>query len=184
MAEKTVADILAVVRTVDPACQPLAIRFPHTPKGGRCELEHLATVRPTYGAASTEVVLPAAVMDRPLPSADRAVHRLSERYLTMRLAEAADGQHSYAALVRNVVSRTLSEGRYQQQIVARSLGCTSRTLQRRLEQEGTTLREIVDQIRKERAGSLLSTGVSTHLPSRGAPTVGRFRAGSRRAAGV
>lgn len=160
MAEKTVADIIAVVRAVDPTCQPLAVSFPHGPNGGPCELERLLSVHPTYGAAWTEVVLPAAVMDKPWPASDRAIFRLSENYLTMRSGEAAPEDQEYIALVRNAAQRALSEGRLEQRSVACLLGCSGRTLQRRLAQEGTTLREIIDQIRKERARALMESKMS------------------------
>ncbi|WP_207217594.1 MULTISPECIES: hypothetical protein [Sorangium] len=39
--------------------------------------------------------------------------------------------------------------------VARALGTTERTLRRHLEAEGTSFRRLVDDVRRERAGSLL-----------------------------
>jgi len=155
MAEKTVADIVAVVRGVEPACQPVAVRFPHDPTAGDCILESLMALRPTYGASCTEVVLPLEVMERPRPQADKALFRLSERYLTMRSAQDDEAALGYVGLVRNAVQRALAEGNCEQETIARELGCGVRTLQRRLAREGATLRGIVDECRRERARALL-----------------------------
>jgi AraC-like DNA-binding protein len=42
--------------------------------------------------------------------------------------------------------------------IARQLGVSARTLRRNLEQEGTTLRAVVDEVRRERADELLAAG--------------------------
>lgn len=160
MAEKTITDIVAVIRAVDPTFEPLRLSFPHGPNGGPCKLERFIRVRPTYGAETTEIVLPAGVLDLPLPTADRSLFRLSERYLALRFAELPAERDGWAARVRDAAQRALVVGRCDQQSVARALGCTARTLQRRLAEESTSLREIVDEIRKHRARALLETGAS------------------------
>ena len=49
-------------------------------------------------------------------------------------------------------------GRSDQVKIARDLGISARTLRRNLEQEGTSLRALVDDVRRERADELLATG--------------------------
>jgi len=44
--------------------------------------------------------------------------------------------------------------------IGRTLGISARTLRRHLEQEGTTLRALVDDVRRERADQLLAAGTS------------------------
>lgn len=157
MAEKTVADIVVVVRAVEPAFQPLAVSFPHAANWEPCELGRMMSVCPTYGAAWTEVVLPVAVLDKELPTANSALFRLSERYLAIRSAEQPEHADEFTARVRRAVQRALAQGSCDQTAVARVLGCSARTLQRRLSNEGTTLRELVDEVRKERARALLES---------------------------
>jgi hypothetical protein len=81
-AEKTAALTVLVPRGVDPSCRPLAVRFPHAPGGDDERLRRILGVTPTYGAPWTEVVLPADVMDKPLPTANPNLFTFLDRYLS------------------------------------------------------------------------------------------------------
>jgi len=160
MAEKTVASVATVVRSVDPTCRPLAVRFAHGPNGDPADLAAVLGVPPMFGAASTEIVLPVAVMDKPIATADPDLFGLIDRYLTMRIREVAAPEASYVSRVRRAVEQVLSDGHCSQATVARILGWHGRTLQRRLASEGTTLRKLVDEVRKALAQTLLESTMS------------------------
>jgi AraC-like DNA-binding protein len=160
MAEKAAAGIVAFVRDLEPECWPLSVRFPHGPMGEPSELRRVLGVAPTYGAASTEVVLPLDVVDKPMATANAALFRLCEHYLTMRLPPLPADEPHYTARVRDAVRRALPEGGISQEMIARRLGCGPRALQRRLEAEGVTLRKIVDEERRALAGVLLASQMS------------------------
>jgi AraC-like DNA-binding protein len=95
-----------------------------------------------------------------MATANAALFRLADRYLTMRLRELPEPEHGFTARVRLAVQQALAEGRCSQQTIAGFLGCQSRTLQRRLADEGTTLRAVVDEVRKARARALLESKMS------------------------
>jgi AraC-like DNA-binding protein len=56
-----------------------------------------------------------------------------------------------AERARAVISQTLLAGQSGAEQVARRLGMSSRTLQRRLSEEGTSHGELVDDVRREQA---------------------------------
>jgi hypothetical protein len=122
MAEKTVADIVTVVRAVEPTCQPLAVSFPHGPEGGPCALASLVSVVPAYGAPCTEVVLPAAVMNKPLPTANRSLFRLSEKWI-WRCGRDLAVEDDLGHIGVGQCGATGAEGVCDRQSVARLLGC-------------------------------------------------------------
>lgn len=153
-AEKTAALMALVPRGVDPGCRPLSVKLPHAEHGDDELVRRVFGRRPIYGAAWTEVTLPAAVMDEPLPHANPALFGFLDRYLADQMAQLPTDE-SYAARAMSTVKRLLHEPGFGQQLVARTLGCGVRTLARRLADEGTSLRDIVDTVRKARAEDLL-----------------------------
>lgn len=159
-AEKTAAMTALVPRTVDPACRPLAVRFPHARRGDDEKATRLFGVAPTYGAPWTEVVLPIDVLDKPLPDANPGLFGFMDRYLAGEIARLPKGDDSFAQRAFGTVQRLIHDGIFTQDAVARAIGCGSRTLARRLAEEGTSLREIVDTVRKGRAEALLDARTS------------------------
>ncbi len=59
--------------------------------------------------------------------------------------------------VRRMVERSWGDGEFDQASFARQLGISQRTMQRRLKEAGTSFRELLDEMRRERAIILLST---------------------------
>lgn len=159
-AERTAALIALVARGVDQQSKVLGVAFPHARQGNDTKLTRLFGVAPTYGAPWTEVLLPAALMDRPLPRANPALFELMDRYVRRQIAVHPRSDPSFSSQVFAVVQRRLHERDVSQDLVAKSIGCGIRTLARRLAEEGTTLREIVDTVRKGRAEALLESNVA------------------------
>lgn len=160
-AEKTAALTAFVARAADPACKPLGVAFPHSRRGDPERVARILGAKPRYGAAWTEVTLPIEIMDKPLPNANPALFDLMDRYVRREMAEVPADDQSYSARTVAAVERLLHERGFGQESVARSLGCGARTLSRRLSAEGTTLREIVETVRKGRAEALLEAGVAS-----------------------
>jgi AraC-like DNA-binding protein len=88
----------------------------------------------------------------------------------MTLAEQSNSEaETLATNVRKLLDRDWGNGEIDQERVARRLGFSSRTLQRRLRKADTSFRELVDQARRDRAMVLLSmpdydyTQIALHL---------------------
>lgn len=101
-----------------------------------------------WGARADSAVFPAAVLSSALRSSNAAMRSFFDAQLTGR----AD---SWAGRARIVIDRGLASGAPSEAEVGRSLGVSSRTLRRRLVEEGTTFRALLEAARREAAPELL-----------------------------
>ncbi len=111
-----------------------------------------------YGAERNAICFDAALLDLPTQKSDRAYHPLIRRYLSTSRSEAA---HDPVEDARHEIARQMEFGRCTLNGVAQSLRMTPRSLQRRLGSSGATFRGLVDDWRRDRALSLVTT---TRLP--------------------
>lgn len=112
-----------------------------------------------FGQPQDEVVFPLEVLGRALHGHDPGVSRFLARYLDERLERLAP--ESAARLVQVGIERLLGSAvPATLGSVASSLGLSGRTLQRHLAAEGHSFDELLDQTRRSRALSMLSTRAS------------------------
>ncbi|HKY90291.1 MAG TPA: AraC family transcriptional regulator [Nevskiaceae bacterium] len=154
---RDLAAILAVQRQVFPAARP-AIRFefelPKPRWGDR--LGDLMGIPVSFGTAATRSILDSTVLDQPMPLANEATRRMCEeecRKLVMRRRSRV----GVSARVRDLLLRNPQDAP-DMGGVASALGCTARTLRRRLALEGTTYRALRDEVLMMLAEELLGTG--------------------------
>src|SRR5262249_47682097 len=107
-----------------------------------------------FGTEVSALVVPESWLDHPSPFADPALHRVSVQSLEV-LAERLKGGRDTAALVEEVMASGGQGGRSLEE-VARKLAVSSRTLIRRLGEDGTTYRELRDAHRRKLAIEFLS----------------------------
>ena len=110
----------------------------------------------TYDATDNEVEFPAHVLVKSLRGANEYLFRYFDRQLEERTEGASRLRHS---VMRDIAAK-LHEGSPSAAVIAKSIGCSARTLQRKLLSEGTSLRELIDEVRQARAMSLLGTEIS------------------------
>ena len=118
--------------------------------------DRLCGVRPSFGAARNELLLDAATLDAPLPMADPAIARLCEAQCRHLLARRRV-RGGVAGEVRDLLLRTPAAMPSMEDIAAR-LHVSSRSLRRRLIDEGTSFRALIDEVRQAIAEELLTTG--------------------------
>jgi len=110
----------------------------------------------TFGAPVDEVELDTAVLDLPLASADP----ITSAVLEGKIAELTTTMRSpFLDRVRRAAAETLADNP-SLDALARKLGISGRTLRRHLAQEHTSLRVVLDEVRRERADALLAEGVA------------------------
>jgi AraC-like DNA-binding protein len=103
-----------------------------------------------FGAPSAAFVVPRAELGRAVENADPALADLIEPHLERALADA--GASSRAAVpVRRALVAMLGGQEPTLERVAKRLGTTPRTLQRRLRDEHTTFQDLLDAVRHELA---------------------------------
>ena len=112
-----------------------------------------------FDAATTQLVLPASALDAALVSADPALLAI----LT-RAADELVKQRPTDSLLTAQVVRALGEALRSDDAgvdaIAKRLGLTGRSLQRRLEDEGTTFKQVREDVRRELAQRYLDDGLA------------------------
>jgi AraC-like DNA-binding protein len=90
------------------------------------------------------------ILDLPLPNADPNLHAMLVPFADQMLS-ARPAAATVSANVRSLIGLQLADGGPDVAKVASRLGMSLRTLARRLETEGTTFRELVDEVRQQLA---------------------------------
>jgi AraC-like DNA-binding protein len=133
-----------------------AVRFTH-------RSDHAAAYRDAFGCDVTfranrdELEIDSAMLDLSLASADP----ITSAVLEARAVELTGGapRSPFVERVRRAARTTLASSPSLESL-AGQLGVSARTLRRQLAQENTTVRAIVDDVRRERADELLAQGAA------------------------
>ncbi|MCG5479721.1 MAG: AraC family transcriptional regulator ligand-binding domain-containing protein [Ensifer alkalisoli] len=108
-----------------------------------------------FGTVRDRMVLNAPDLDLPFPGHNPELIQM----LTPALADAVreiEAQATIGELVKGTLKRTMASGRHDVAAVARDLGLSERTLQRRIAAEGQTFRALLTEARQELGRQLLS----------------------------
>lgn len=108
-----------------------------------------------YGAPRDLLVLRLADLDRPFPGHNPELLEILTPALAAALGE-LQAQSSISEQVKVVLKRSLASGRPELSDIARDLGMSERTLQRRITEEGKSFRELLVGARQELGRQLLS----------------------------
>ena len=136
------------------ALQRLTVRLPAPDDVGAWT--EVFGVEPQFDAPRNVAVLDAAALDLPLPQADELTAAMTERQCR-ELVERRRSRAGVAGVVRDELVRTPG-AMPSVELVAERLAVSERTLRRRLADEGTSFRALVDEVRTTLAEELLSTG--------------------------
>ncbi|MGW4571974.1 AraC family transcriptional regulator [Streptomyces tendae] len=112
-----------------------------------------------FGADATTMTLASADLSLPLPDADARLGEILRQHAADVIATQARPS-LWTGRLRQVVTDQLAGGGLSLRTVARALALSPRSLQRRLAEEGTTWRDLVDTVRHDRATVLLARGMS------------------------
>ena len=103
------------------------------------------------------MVLDEAALGLAHPGSDPQLCELLEHHAQQQLRR-LPGAEDFSAEVRRVLGATLRRGDARISAVAKELAMSGRSLQRRLNAEGSSFREELDRVRSELAVRLLSEG--------------------------
>jgi len=124
----------------------VAAHFAHDAPAVTTEYERIFHCALKFGEPYNALVLPRWLLDFPMPQADAELQRAYElrgEELLRWLPQAT----TVAGKVRSLAVAGLAGDEMDMDTVARKLHMSVATLRRRLKQEGTTLRRIVDEVR-------------------------------------
>lgn len=146
---------LLLERNVTPMHVELAAA---APAGHRDLAEILGVPRVDFGAGQSAISFARADVSSPMPGADPRLASVLRRHADALLASPAVTLE-WIDRFRRVLAAHLAGHDLSLRTVAERLGMSPRTLQRRLEREGTSWRQETDALRRERAGRLERDGL-------------------------
>jgi AraC-like DNA-binding protein len=114
-----------------------------------------------FGAEHDSLLFRIEDMHTPLPTANAAMAALHERFAGEYLARFSESQITHRA--RQALCRLLPNGEPKREQVAQSLHLSQRTLQRRLQEEGTSFQALLDETRQQLAEQYLAVPRMTLL---------------------
>jgi AraC-like DNA-binding protein len=126
---------------------PSSVKFVHRRKGGAPALEKFLGCDVTFGAATDEVAFPGMVNQMPVVSADPYLNKLLIKYCEDARSHREASRLTFRVAVENAVAPLLPHGRAKADEIARQLGMSLRTLERRLGSEGLTFTGILSELR-------------------------------------
>lgn len=114
-----------------------------------------------FGAPYDALIFERSDMEAPLPTANEAMAQLHDRFAGEYLARFSESRVTHQT--RQVLCRLLPRGEPKRDVVAQTLHLSQRTLQRRLQEEGTTFQSLLDDTRRELAEQYLAQPALTLL---------------------
>jgi AraC-like DNA-binding protein len=130
---------------------PRRVLLAHSAPPSRQRLSaELGTDDIRFDQARNALVVDETFLGTPLTTHDAPLSAILERYASREL-EGAQGRPIFVMTVRDRIRERLPEGRPTLESVARALGLTARTLQRRLADEGTSFGAELEGVREDLA---------------------------------
>jgi len=152
--ESFIALILTFSRWLvgDDDLSPTDISFVHEKGPDVTEYHRLFSLVPRFNQLLTGIQFEKKLLKRPLVESDRGLNALHKAHADQLLAA-----HSNTSWEAKVIQVIVSQGQYNlsREQVADHLNVSTRTLQRRLKEEGTTYLDVMDEQRKRKAQDLI-----------------------------
>jgi AraC-like DNA-binding protein len=153
--EATLASVVAIVREVATApFVPLEVHLRHRAPNSTAAHAAYFGCRLVFGSDRDALLVSPASLACPNRLADRGITDFLLAHLDTEL-RTVQSERSLRQEVQKAVATSLSGGVPSAASLARRLGMSERTLQRRLQTEGLAYRELVDHARRELAEGLL-----------------------------
>jgi AraC-like DNA-binding protein len=135
---------------------PVEVCFAHPAPETRSEHQRFFRGPLRFDAGANSLILSAADAARPMLGADEALSAIIRRRLDKVLAEREQQSATLGGSVRQLIVEQLGKSSaVTSETVAAALGVSRRTMSRRLADEDTSFRGILDSVRREFASALL-----------------------------
>ncbi|HTJ47323.1 MAG TPA: AraC family transcriptional regulator [Kofleriaceae bacterium] len=143
------AVLVGVIRRAFPDRAPPVVRFAHAAVPPHARYVAAFGAPPVFDAEHYELDVPSALLDERITSVDSALGAVLESHVAHLVSVLPES--GTTAQIRRVVRDRLPHGAVSLDRVARELHVSARTLRRRLEDEGTSFRDVVDGVRRDLA---------------------------------
>lgn len=128
--------------------QPFSVNFSHAAPPDLRLHRRLFSCRLEFDSEFNGIVIPAADLDAPNPSADPAMARYARQFIESLPSARESGM---ALEVRRAVYLMLPTGRATIECVAQGLGLSVRSMQRQLDEAGASFTSLLNEVRRELA---------------------------------
>jgi AraC-like DNA-binding protein len=129
---------------------PRTVCFMHAPPNRVTEQERVFRAPVHYGCPRNELVLDRNLLDQPQRHAEQRLLAILDRQLGALLSGLPES-HRFRDAVKRCMMDELPEGEPVVAAIAKKLHMSARSLQRRLQSEGTSFAEVLSDLRRERA---------------------------------
>jgi AraC-like DNA-binding protein len=154
-AEAAVASWILRARSMTNAdVTPVAVRFQHAAPADSSEHDRILGCPVQFSCGTNVVVLTRATLALPIVTADSGLRALLDRHAEIILARLPN--QGFMAKARSALADVIRSGSPDLAAMAKRLGTSSRSLQRRLAEEGTRFEDMLDEMRRELALRYLS----------------------------
>jgi AraC-like DNA-binding protein len=133
------------------------VEFTFSPSEAAADLEHAFGCRVSFGQQTARLLLSSSTFSLPLPTAEREILPLLEQHARKQLQEMGIRDEPVPGLRAALIS-ACAEGRPTLTVLARRLGASPRSLQRRLEERATSFSSELDVVRQGLARAHLGAG--------------------------
>ncbi|WP_170569279.1 helix-turn-helix domain-containing protein [Ruegeria atlantica] len=138
---------------------PIEMRFQHEVGENRKKFQKLAGFPIVFGAEKLEIVLSVSSLNLPVPTYDSNLREHLLEYGERVLAERRSPKQKLRAQVEGLITQSLPGTVVHADEAAANLGLSPRTFARRLKDEGTSYRDIVDDLRCDLAQTFITNGM-------------------------
>jgi AraC-like DNA-binding protein len=160
-SEYTLAATIAIARDAFGACgRPLEVHVEHPAPEDPTGLARILGVQPRYGQPANRLLFDGANADRVHRREDRELIAILKRHVED--LRAPEGEEGLMGRVRGLIGLHLGTRQVSVPLIADELNVSARTLQRRLAEQGTSLRDLVRQRRLDLGRVYLNDGRMTH----------------------
>ena len=137
----------------------VAVELAHPPPGDVAAYRTWFDAPVVFDAERTQLVMPASALDASLVSSDPALLAILTRAAD-DLAKRTSTDPTMTAQVKRVLHEALRGDEATVDDVAKRIGMTGRSLQRRLKDEGTSFNDVREDVRRELARRYLDDGLA------------------------
>jgi len=157
-ADARVAALVSVCRElVAGRIDPVTVRLPYRRPVHTAEYDEFFRAPLEFGSLATAFLLRAADLERGVAQCDETLAGYLDRLAQQLLAPIAE-RPTVREQIRRRLWADLPDGVPELGTLARGLGMSRRTLQRRLRDDGTTFHQVLVEFRREAAPALLGDG--------------------------